>query len=703
MYTTSHRLKRYFYPTCILFRCLFYSIVLLTNLFYTNALLGQKVVTSNTIEIREVMIPMPDGTQLAADLYVPLFVNGDGRYPILLEYLPYRKDEGRGNRFSLFSYFVNNGYIVARVDIRGTGQSEGRLVDGEYSEQEQRDGEQVIDWLSKQGFSTGKVGMFGISWGGFNALHLAMRRPPALKTIISLMSTDDIYQDDVHFIDGMMHVDAYEIGQDLANALPGAPNFNIDEDYFKNRFDTKPWLLKYKRQQTDGPFWNRASLNEDYSRIDIPAFIIGGWYDGYRDFIPRMLQNADVPVKAILGPWNHTWPNWASPEPAIEWRDTAVRWLDYWLKDLKTGIMEEPQFFYYQRGWHGPGTDLDTIPGSWREAEGWPQTQDTLLHLQADHHLGTKQGPFQHSLEYKPTTGIEASGSVMWWGDWAPDQKAADKNSLLYDSELIEKDIEIIGFPEVTLQTSANAQAANWLVRLSDIAPDGSITQITGAGFNANHYKSAEDPVPLAIDSLYTLHIQMHVTSWTFHKGHKIRLAINNSQWPMIWPSPFPMTTTIHATHLASSSLRLPLGPKDSSPMRKPFPKPAVDPILPGYRSLAADTLSGFAEVNGVQHDESTQTTTVVAANSGSDQYPWGIESYTEKITHILCDTLPSKAEVESTYTTTVELKDHILKWTGELQFTSDQENYFYKYSRILEKDGQLVRKKTWDEKIPRI
>ncbi|MCJ7467248.1 MAG: CocE/NonD family hydrolase [Maribacter sp.] len=671
-------------------------------IFFTNALFGQKVTASANIEIREVRIPMRDGIQLAADLYIPLFAKGDGRFPILLEYLPYRKDEGRGNRFPLFSYFINNGYIVARVDIRGTGRSEGRLVDGEYSEQEQLDGEQVIDWLSKQEFSTGKVGMFGISWGGFNALHMAMRHPPALKTIISLMSTDDIYQDDVHFIDGMMHIDAYEIGQDLANALPGAPDFKIDEDYFKNRFDTEPWLLKYKRQQTDGPFWNRASLNEDYSRIDIPTFIIGGWYDGYRDFIPRMLQHADVPVKAILGPWNHTWPNWASPEPAIEWRERAVSWLDYWLKDVNTGIMEEPQLYYYQRNWHAPGTDLDTIPGSWRESEGWPQTRDTLLLLQADHQLGMQHGPFQHSLEYKPTAGIEASGSVMWWGDWAPDQKGADKNSLVYDSAPMQKEVEIIGYPEVTLQTSTNAPAANWLVRLSDIAPDGRVTQITGAGFNATHYKSAENPVPLVSDSLYTLHIQLHVTSWTFQKGHKIRLAINNAQWPMIWPTPYQMTTTIHATNLASSSLLLPLGPKNASPMRKPFLKPVVDPILPGYRSLAAETVSGFAEMNGVQRDESTQTTTVIATNSGRDQYPWGIEEYTEEITHEVSDKHPSEGQVHSTYTTTIAEKDQQLKLTGQLHFYSDTDDYFYEYTRILEKDGRLVRKKTWNEKIPR-
>jgi len=304
-------------------------IIILVVFSYSSHLFSQ---TSKNIQIKEVWIPMADGLKLAADLYIPEDFNSTNQFPIILEYLPYRKDEGRGNRYSLFSYFVQQGYIVARVDIRGTGRSEGKLIEREYTEQEQVDGEEVIDWLSKQNFSTGNIAMIGISWGGFNALHLAMRKPPALKTIISLMSTDDIYQDDVHFIDGMMHIDAYEIGQDLANALPGAPDFVVDADYFKNRFDTDPWLMTYKQQQADGPFWDRASLNEDYTQIDIPMFVIGGWYDGYRDFIPRIIKHTDVPIKALLGPWNHTWPNWASPEPAVEWRPMAVRWLDHWLK-----------------------------------------------------------------------------------------------------------------------------------------------------------------------------------------------------------------------------------------------------------------------------------------------------------------------------------------------------------------------------------
>jgi len=155
---------------------------------------------------------MPDGGRLAADLYLPKETKPAERLPVLLEYIPYRKTESRSSTFSLASYFVRRGYVVARVDIRGSGSSEGRVIEYEYCDQEQTDAEVVIDWLSKQPFSNGNVGMFGISWGGFNSIHLAMRNPPALKAIIAVMATDDLFEDDVRYIDGQMHVDAYELG-----------------------------------------------------------------------------------------------------------------------------------------------------------------------------------------------------------------------------------------------------------------------------------------------------------------------------------------------------------------------------------------------------------------------------------------------------------------------------------------------------------
>ena len=175
------------------------------------------------IALQEAWIPMPDGVRLSADVFLPTGGEAGEKFPVLLEYLPYRKNEKRDRNYSLYSYFVERGFVVARVDIRGTGNSEGRTIPYEYSEIEQEDGDVVIDWLSRQPYSNGNVGMFGISWGGFNAIHMAMRNPPALKAIIAVAATDDLYQDDVHYIDGIPRLaESWQMSHDPPTGQAGS-------------------------------------------------------------------------------------------------------------------------------------------------------------------------------------------------------------------------------------------------------------------------------------------------------------------------------------------------------------------------------------------------------------------------------------------------------------------------------------------------
>jgi predicted acyl esterase len=653
--------------------------------------------------MKEVYITMPDGVRLAADLYMLESSPSAEKLPVLLEYLPYRKDEGRRNRFGLFAYFVKRGYVVARVDIRGTGRSGGKLVPYEYSEQEQQDGETVIDWLAKQPFSNGNVGMFGISWGGFNAIHMAMRRPPALKAIITLMSTDDIYQDDVHFIDGMMHIDAYEIGQDLSNILPGVPDFVLDSNYFKNRFETTPWLLQYKKQQRDGPFWDRASLNTDYSRINIPVFAIGGWYDGYRDAVFRMLENLKSPVKAMIGPWNHTFPNWADPPPPVEWRAEAVRWFDQWLKGKETGIMKEPRLSAFIRDWHPPGTSIVEIKGSWMWTDAWPSTEVSLqTYFPGAKGALSKSTPDQSAAVFKrkyiPSAGTEAGGSVMWWGDWSPDQRAEDSKSIVFETDILNEDISILGLPRVHLMVSADVPHANWFVRLNDVAPDGQVTMVTGAGANGTHRESAANPKAIPIGEAFPLDIELHATSWTFRKGHRIRIAIGNAQWPMIWPSPFPFTSKLYSS---GSRLGLPVI-VGKGLEGKSFLPPEESPKLPGYASIAVGTNSGYAEVSGVAIDPNTGTASVRLVNKDGAQYPWGKMFSDEEIVHKVNDDDPARASTESRYSIRAEVDERSLLWEGVLLFESDAKNFYYTYTRRVFENGKLLRTRTWKETIPR-
>lgn len=663
------------------------------------------------IEFREAWIPMPDGVRLSADLWIPESTDAEAEHPVLLEYLPYRKNESRSPRnYPLFTYFVRHGYAVARVDIRGTGNSEGKLIEYEYTDQEQEDGEVVIDWLSKQPFSNGNVGMFGISWGGFNSIHMAMRNPPALKAIIATDATDDLYEDDVHYMDGIAHVDAYEAGQDLTNIVPAPPGYIIDDEYFENRFDTEPWMLIYKKQQLDGPFWDRASLNTRYESIRIPTFVIGGWYDGYRDAVGRMLEHLGAPVKAMVGPWAHSFPHNGYPKPQMEWRREAVRWFDQWLKGEDTGIMEEPALAVYVRHWYPPDVALQEVPGEWRFEEGFPidRTDYRSLFLSADHSLRNRApSAGVHSLEYDPTVGKEGGGPVMWWGDPTPDQQPMDDASLVYDSEPLEEEIEILGFPRVFLNVSADAPLASWVVRLSDVAPDGSVTQVTGAGFNGAHRNSSRNPEALEPGSEYQLEIELHFTSWVFQPGHRIRVAVTNSQWPMFWPTPYSMTTSMRLGGENASHLVLPVIPYEARPTPDFLPPAEPTPELPGFGRLATDgdetTTSGYAEVEGFSFDEETGRATLVATNDFGYQYPWGQARRSQKITHTTHKHDPANTSVRTEYARKIIVGERELIFEAELDFSSDLENFYYVYTRKVIENGDLIYEKTWDETIPRV
>jgi hypothetical protein len=656
------------------------------------------------MELKEAWIALPDGVRLAADLYLPTGAAADAKFPVLLEYLPYRKTEARARNWSTYSYFVHRGYAVARVDIRGTGNSEGRLVPHEYSDIEHQDGEVVIDWLSKQPWSTGNVGMFGISWGGFNSIQMAGRNPPALKAFVAVDATEDLYEEDVHYIDGIMHLDSWEMSQDLDNARPGAPDYVMDEAYFRDRFDTDPWMLTWKRQQRDGPFWDRASWRGRQQKITIPGFHIGGWYDGYRDSIPRVLESSGGPVKAMIGAWNHTFPNEPYPKPGLEWRHEAVRWFDHWLRGVDTGIMAEPRFAVYARQWHPPGPYLEYAPGAWRWEDGWPiaRIKPRVLNLRDDGTLGAPQrAKTEHALRYVPGVGIEAGGPVMWWGDVAHDQRPTDAFSLVYDSAPLAQDLEILGLPRAKLRVSADAPRANWFVRLSDVAPDGTVTQVAGAGFNGTHRKSSRAPELLEPGERFPLDIEMHFTSWTFPMGHRIRVAVNNAQWPMFWPSPHPMTTTLAIGGADGARIELPVVPPGERPAPRFLP-PAEDPQLAGFETLDLGTPSGYGEVSDVRYNPRTGEITAIATNSNAARYPWGTERYSERIEHRTSNAHPEASAVSFSNRFDVELPGRTLVWEGETEFRGNAEAWHYRYTRRVSENGKLVREKHWEERFPR-
>ena len=656
------------------------------------------------IEITEAKIKMSDGVFLAADIFWPADANKKDRFPILLEYLPYRKNESRSRNYSLYSYFLEHDYLVVRVDMRGTGNSEGLTIPYEYSDIELNDGEEVIDWLSKQEWSSGSVGMFGISWGGFNSIQMAMRNPPALKAFVAIMATEYLYQEDVHYMDGIIVAgDSWMMSNDLYNALPGAPDFKMDEEWLKNRFNVEPSVYTYMEQQRDGEFWDRASARNKYNLIKVPGYHIGGWYDGYRNSLPRMLENVEAPTKAMIGPWDHDFPHNAALKPQVEWRAEAVRWFDHWMKNIDTGILEEPDFAIYIRDYHPPDDSIENISGFWRWEDSWPikRIKNQTWYPKKNNSLSKVPGKKgSHFLKNIPSIGLEGGGPTMWWGSIPPDQRPMDENSLVYDSEVLIEPIEILGRPIANLHVSADAKRANWVVRVSDIAPDGQVTQVAGAAFNGTHRNSSREPEDIIPGEKFLLNIELHFTSWIFNEGHRIRVAISNAQWPMLWPSSLPVNTSLEIGG-ESTYINLPIMP--SGKIETPnFKEPRANPTLRGYEVLDAGNITGYAAISSIQNDPNTGEKFGLATNSGATKYPWGVERYEEEIEHRTYDNNPANTTVLGRYKITEELKDRTLDFEQNVEFSSDEENFYLSFHRWVSVDGQLHKKKVWYKIIPR-
>jgi len=648
------------------------------------------------VRVMSTSIAMPDGVLLAATLYMPADLRPRERVPALLEYLPYRKDDDTASGdYGKHAYFARHGYVGVRVDIRGFGASGGTPPTREYSAQEQEDGEHVIAWLARQPWSNGNVGMFGISWGGFNAIQMAMRHPPALKAILAIEATEALFKEDVHYMDGVMHVDEFEVSMDLDQGRSGAPDFPLDEDTLARRMDSTPWSLDYFRHQRDGAFW-RAPIHP-FEDIRIPCFLIGGFQDGYRDSIPRMLERVPAPVHALLGPWNHDYPNTSIYGPRVEWRDQAIRWFDHWLKGIDNGAEREPRLVVYQQRSHPPGAAAQDIPGEWR-AESWPPANLSALtwFLAPNHQLTAAPAAVATDhLRYVPSAGTEAG---FWWGELLTDQRPVDAYSLTYDSAPLETEVSMLGFAHVRLLATADAPLANWFVRLEDVADDGRVTAVTGAGLAGAQRRSMEHPEPLTPGTEYVLDLDLHLSSWVWPRGHRIRVAISNAQWPMLWPTPYPMTTALRLGGAEGSAITLPVVPAHGRAAPAFGPLEAVE-VPPGITTPGDYAWPGSWKL---ERDEANERSTVTWHGTSAVRFPWGAFEHSERLVYHVDDANPAVSAVEGDAESIEMLSHDVLTYRGHLAVTSDATTFHYAYTRELLRNGAVVRTRTWQEVIPR-
>ena len=518
--------------------------------------------------IENCWIPMPDGCRLSARVWLPADAE-ISPVPAILEYIPYRKrDFTRARDEPMHHYFAGHGYAAVRVDLRGSGDSDGLLLD-EYLEQEHDDALEVIRWIAQQPWCSGAVGMMGKSWGGFNSLQVAARRPPALKAIITVCSTDDRYLDDVHYMGGCLLNENLTWGSVLMsyNACPPDPELVGERwrDMWRNRlehavFFPEIWLQHPHRDD----YWKHGSVCEDYEAIACPVYAIGGWSDAYSNAILRLLAGLKVPRKGLIGPWAHLYPHDGVPSPAIGFLQEALRWWDQWLKRAETGIMAEPMLRVWMQESVPPKPFHKNRPGRWVAEAQWPspRIKPKRLWLNADRLSDAVLGETQLALRSPQTTGLDAG---EWCGFGAPgeappDQRGDDGCSLTFDSETLRDRMEIFGAPIVTLDVAADQPLALIAVRLNDVAADGASDRVTYGLLNLTHRENHEQPLALEPAKRYLVSVMLNDIAHAFPQGHKIRLAVSTCYWPTAWPAPQPVTLSLFT---GNSFVDLPVRPPD--------------------------------------------------------------------------------------------------------------------------------------------
>jgi putative CocE/NonD family hydrolase len=539
------------------------------------------IVTQFPCEIREIehtLIPLRDGTNLAARIWLPADA-AQNPVPAILEYLPYRKRTGTYERDALtHPYLAGHGYAAVRVDIRGSGESDGLLFD-EYAQQELDDALEIIAWLAAQPWCSGAVGMMGISWGGFNALQVAALRPPALKAIITICSTDDRFTDDVHYMGGTLLRAGFGWGSFLFGAMCHPPDPALVGDRWRamwlQRLNNLPLFLEtWVRHQRRDAYWKHGSVCEDYAAIQCPVLAVGGWTDGYTNAIPRLLEHLTVPRKGLIGPWAHAYPHFALPGPQIGFLQEALRWWDRWLKDIDTGVIDEPMLRAWMTESAKPAPYHQELPGRWIAAPSWPPP-GMLVHRLAltDEGLRADDAPLTPRTVCSPQTVGKHGGSWCPFGraaDQAGDQQEDDACSLVFETAPLDARIEILGAPVVTLCVAADRPVANLAVRLCDVHPDGMSLRVSYGIRNLAHRDGDEARAPLEPGHRYRVRIQLNDAGSVFPAGHRIRLAISTTYWPMVWPAPENATVTVFG-----GSLELPVRvPSDADALLPPLQGP---------------------------------------------------------------------------------------------------------------------------------
>jgi hypothetical protein len=534
---------------------------------------------------RNLLIPLPDGVELAADLYRP---EGSGPWPALVDYLPYHKD-GRGGRLDVEAvnrHFAARGYAALTVDFRGLGSS-GGVARLPFDPQEARDGHEAVEWIARQPWCDGHVGMWGVSYGGISALAVAATRPPHLRAIVPIHACADIYHDFVapggcrggfwSHADWGPRMVAYNLLPPLLEDAEGRWARIWAERLEANG----PWLFAWWDHPAYDDFWAERVIPVE--RIACPTFQIGGWRDLYAEATVRDHVRIRAPKRLLMGPWKHAFPDVALDAPAAGLHEME-RWWDQWLRGRDSGLTAEPPVTLYVQG-EGSG---------WRHEAAWPspRVRPAAWYLGPDGTLGPEppSGPVPPAVHaYDPTIGVAS----IAWDPWSTaldpalpwDQSGDDARSLAFTSPPVAAPLELVGSPAAVLEVSATAPLC-LVAKLADVAPNGR-SMLVAAGWL--DLARAAGGLGGESGAVRRVTVPLRATAYRVGAGHRLRLAVAGADFPRVWPTPVPGELRVQP---GASHVVLPVAPAE----------PGAPP--PAWGPLQAERLRSPADLGASQRWE---------------------------------------------------------------------------------------------------
>jgi len=654
-----------------------------------SAKYGVKVLTG--IQVR-----MRDGVVLNVRITRP---DSAERFPAIVEYTPYRRlgpalPDYREEKPPVVPYLAERGYVIVQFDVRGTGSSSGYSTDI-YSDDERRDGYDMIEWAAAQDWCTGAVGMIGISYGAVVQWQVAVQAPPHLKAIAVRSAGDNVYTEFSN-PGGCIRPWMFEAYGPLMNALNFAPP---DQAIAGERWDSiwrerlersLPWTLGYLRNLVDGPYWRDRSVAPDYGRVTCPVLLVEGWADWYSTAELRAFQHLTVPKKVLIGPWGHSYPEEGRtcPGPRIDGRREYLKWFDRWLKNIDNGTMDEPPVTVFVRRWTAPTLLCLEEPGEWRSGMAWPPSgvRMTEFFLGSDGRLGATPQDGGDSYEYRPSVGLAAGrrglGITAPWG-MPIDQRPDDAYSLLYDTAPVAETMELLGEPQAVLHVSSTAQVAYFHVRLCEVAPDGASRLISAGGLLATHRISHERPQPLAPGQIYELCFPLRHCAYALTPGNRLRVAVASAEFQNAWPTGEPARNTVFRGPRYPSRVVLPIaGSKRGAP-------------TPHFEDSPIAALRGMpAPIYAIHHDLVADTVTCEMANA--DQNELNVSRYT------VFNRDPAATVIESSLRYHPPRAGKTMQIDATCRTSSDATHYSHTSRVEIRVEGQLHFDKSWTETVPR-